>query len=103
MKSFREWRSERRARKEARMLFDFILAELDRGVSVKDLFVYNIEKPVLWDKEGGFWYVECDERLEPGQKIKLLSGRGGAEEEARIVAWLGNGGDAYSITYDGVA
>ena len=89
---------ERRARKEARALFDFILSELDRGVPPRDLFVYNIEQSVLWNKEGSFWYVECAERLEPGQKVKLLSGRGGAEEEARIVEWLG--GDEYSITYE---
>lgn len=67
---------------------------------MRDLFVYNIEAPVLWNKDGGFWYVECAERLDPGQKIKLLSGRGGAEEEARILEWLGDGGDFYMITYD---
>lgn len=98
MKSFWEWRNERRARKEARALLEYILSELDRGVSTRDLFVYNIENSVLWNKENGFWYVECAERLDVGQKIKLLCGRGGAVEEARIVAWLG--GDAYSITYD---
>ena len=98
MKSFSDWRIERRARKEARKLLDFILAELDKGVSVEDLFVYNIEEPVLWKQKGGFWYVESEEHFTPTQKLYLLRGRGGAKEYARVVESIGN--DEYSVTFD---
>ena len=98
MKSFSDWRIERRARKQARELLAFILAELDKGVPIGDLFVYNIEKPVLWKQKEGFWYVESEDHFEPRQKLYLLCGRGGAKEYARVVEALG--GDEYSVTFD---
>jgi hypothetical protein len=98
MKSFSDWRIERRARKEARKLLGFILAELDKGVPVGDLFVYVVRRPVLWKQQGGFWYIELDDDLEPGQKLTLLSGRGGAKEDARVVERIGDG--EYSVTFD---
>lgn len=104
MKSFSDWRIERRARKRAREVFEFILDQIERGVPVEDMFAFTVDSHVLWSQPEGVWYIRTEERMKPGELVVLKQGRGGREENARIVGVLmsecvGNV-SAYSVRFD---
>jgi len=102
--SFREWRDNRRARKRAQIVLNYILDQLERGVPVEDLFAYTVDTHVRWSQPNGVWFILIDERMKPGELVHLKHGRGDREESARIVELLDSEciGNvfAYSIRFD---
>ena len=104
MKTFSEWRNERLARKRAREVFEYILDQIERGVPVEDMFAFTVDTSVLWSQSEGVWYIRTEERMKPGELVALKQGRGGREENARIVGVLMSecveNVSAYSIRFD---
>lgn len=88
------WRVKRAQKKLWKEIFVALEEHLDAGLPVSDFFVFQIDESVEWDREGGFWFVRvtslAEMELEAGMKVGLSSGRGGAEETARIVEVLGD-------------
>jgi hypothetical protein len=81
----RAYLKERRRKKNVDLLLVYIFSKLAEGYSITDILVWNLESPVEWDRERAVWTVFSPEELESGQRVYLLSGRGGVDEEARVV------------------
>ncbi|MGL4998176.1 MAG: hypothetical protein ACRC5T_04345 [Cetobacterium sp.] len=69
-------------RKES--MVTYVLNEMAGGKKLTDIVMYYLPNPVEWDTEGQVWTVTCELVLADGQWVLLLSGRGGAEEEAHV-------------------
>jgi hypothetical protein len=83
-----EWYAERKRRREVTEIFNYIMEKLEEGVPLTEIVVFTLDRSVEWDKKRQCWTVEFETALDPGQKVKLSSGRGGAIENATIVECL---------------
>lgn len=72
---------------------------LNNGGELDDLFLPAVDSPVEWDQNGQFWAAVTDNpEVKVGKKIVLYSGRGGAYEEALVVAEVAPG--KFSLDFD---
>jgi len=81
----RAYLKERRRKKNVDALIVYIFSKLAEGHDITDILVWNLDAPVEWDRKRAVWTVFSPNELESGQRVYLLSGRGGADEEARVV------------------
>lgn len=96
----RAYFAERRRRKNVDLLLIYILSKLAEGHDITEILVWNIDAPVEWDVDRAVWTVFCPDELEPGQRVYLLSGRGGASEESRVVDVTAvEGGFVYTLVF----
>lgn len=97
-----KWYADRKRDREITEIFDFILLKLEEGVPLSEIVVFTLDRPVEWNMRRQCWTVDFEVPLDPGQKVKLSSGRGGAVENATIVKCLDlvdNGGESVVGTY----
>jgi len=96
----RTYLAERRRKKNVDELLVYIFSKLAEGHKITDILVWNLDAPVEWDKERAVWTVFSSDELESDQRVHLLSGRGGVDEEARVVDGTAvEGGFIYTLVF----
>lgn len=113
---FRKRRERKRLQAEFDMAVDAIytavLKHVESGGEVSDLIVVVLWEAVDWDKERQSWCVDVlwdgescrngsvgTEKLGKGQRVSLMSGRGGRMEDAVVVSGRKIAGDAGGYRY----
>lgn len=97
-----KWYADRKRDRELQEVFAFIMDKLEEGVPLTEIIVFTLDEPVQWHMRRQCWTVDFEVPLTEGQRVKLSSGRGGAEETATIVECLPlveNGGESVVGTY----
>lgn len=92
--------------REQRLLESFVE---DVILDNKDFWLWHVPEPVEWDIEAQCWAVAVSSHgdivFEPGEKIVMLSGRGGAREYASVENSLSletGEGRYYYLNFDSV-
>lgn len=109
---FEKWKQKRLERKIRKALYALLIEYVENGGEVLDLLLPCFSGAVEWDQGLQTWklyienpYVLSAEDgsegdvmdLKAGMYIRLLSGRGGAEENAKVSEVLGDGWFALSF------
>lgn len=99
MRWLENWRNRRNFRRSMLAISLMIEDHLNNGGELDDLFLPAVDSPVVWDQAGQYWFMETDNPgIEVGKKAVLYSGRGGAYEEALVVAEVAPG--KFSLNFD---
>jgi hypothetical protein len=98
---YKAWKRKQLEDRIFRLVIGEIANQLAAGVPLEDIWKPCVVDPVEWDTEGQFWKARYASELKEGRLIQLLSGRGGAEEYARIVRVLDDV-EWYEISFDGM-
>lgn len=117
---FRKRRERKRLQAEFDLAVDAIytavLKHVESGGEVSDLIVVVLWETVEWDKERQSWYVDVveggpswengsvgseSEKMRKGQRVSLMSGRGGRMEDAVVVSGRKvSGGYRYLLDFE---
>jgi len=117
---FRKWREERKEKRE----FVLAVAEIEHqvvqhmadGGTLESLLTVPLFEDVLWSVERQKWYVDVveggasytggsivvnGEKLSRGQRVSMMSGRGGRMEDALVVSGKKiSGGYTYYLDFE---
>lgn len=114
--------AKRRRRKQAEAefnaavdaIYEALMTHVENGGEISDLIVVVLWESVEWDKERQSWAVEVldggaswqngsvsSEKLSKGQRVSMMSGRGGRMEDAVVVSGRKiTGGYRYLLDFD---
>jgi hypothetical protein len=104
-----KWNAERKRKREMKLayieLFTVVSEHLSAGGAIADLSAYAVAVPVRFDPSIEEWMIVYPEGsaietayLEDGDRVYLVSGRGGVDEFATVV---GSGVDGnYVVVFD---
>ena len=114
--------AKRRRRKQAEAEFNAavdaiyatLISHVENGGEISDFIVVVLWESVEWDKERQSWAVEVldggaswqngsvgSEKLSKGQRVSMMSGRGGRMEDAVVVSGRKiTGGYRYLLDFD---
>jgi hypothetical protein len=98
---YKAWKRKQLEDKIFRLVIGEIASQLAVGVALEDIWKPCVTEPIEWDMAGQFWKAHYISELSEGRLVQLSSGRGGAEEYARIVRALDNV-EWYEISFDGL-
>ena len=85
-----------------RLVLGEISSQLASGVALEDIWKPCIYKPIEWDVFEQCWKIQYGGQLAIGKLIEIVSGRGGAEEYARIERCLDPEEGWYAVSFDGM-
>lgn len=99
---YKAWRKKQLDDQIFRLVIGEISNQLAAGVPLEDIWKPCIYKPIEWDILEQCWKVQYGGELAIGKLIEIVSGRGGAEEYARIERCLDPEEGWYAVTFDGM-
>ena len=93
---FYRWRMRRAQKKVWEEVVLALEEHLKSGLPLEDFLVFHLDQTVEWDKSLQSWIVRIPKEvfgdlvLDPGNRVYLINGRGGASEDARIEEVIGD-------------
>lgn len=83
------WYKERKRKRQSSdaldELYRVLLEHLERGGQLEDLTAYVVESPVFWSQKEQTWKVLVEtSTLSDGDRLYVVTGRGGADEFCNV-------------------
>ncbi len=99
---YKAWRRKQLEDQIFRLVIGEISSQLAAGVPLEDIWKPCILTPIQWDVGEQCWKIQYGGELAVGKLIQIASGRGGADEYARIERCLDAEEGWYAVTFDGM-